>query len=92
MYNGNVIGVLPTKKFKEIRDKGINTGIRFIDGFTALAAHEIERGRKEIRIRIAEALSDVNVRIDPTAVRYIQSNNKKIDIRGPVFTTVRVEG
>ena len=90
VYNGDVIGILPTKKFKEIRDKGISTGIRFIDGFAALAAHEIEGGCKEIRIRIAEALSDVNVKIDPAAVRYIQSNNKKIDIRGPVFTTVRV--
>jgi len=91
VYQGDVIGVPPTKKFEEIRIKGIKTGIRFIDGFAALAAHEIERGQKTIKIKIAEALSDINVKIDPVALRYIQSNNKKLDIRGPVFITVKVE-
>lgn len=91
VYRGDVIGVPPTKKFEEIRSKGIRTGIRFIDGFAALAAHEIERGQKTTKIKIAEALSDINVKIDPVALRYIQSNNKKMDIRGPVFTTVKVE-
>ncbi|MDI6902973.1 MAG: O-phosphoserine--tRNA ligase [Methanocellales archaeon] len=91
VYNGDVIGVPRTKKHEELLEKVVKTNIRFIDGFAALAAHEIEHGCNEIRIRIARSHSDVNLRVDPVAIRYIQSNNKKLDIRGPVFTTVRVE-
>jgi len=34
--------------------------------------------------------SEINIEIKPHANRWITSNNKKIDIRGPVFTTVRM--
>jgi O-phosphoseryl-tRNA synthetase len=33
--------------------------------------------------------SEINFRLEPLAQRFITSNKKKIDIRGPVFTTVR---
>ncbi|MHC1574314.1 MAG: hypothetical protein ACXQTY_00705 [Candidatus Methanogasteraceae archaeon] len=35
--------------------------------------------------------SDINIEIKPHANRWITSGNKKIDIRGPVFTMVRME-
>jgi O-phosphoseryl-tRNA synthetase len=35
--------------------------------------------------------SEINIRIDPIAQRYITGLKKKIDTRGPVFTTVRME-
>lgn len=91
VHDGSIFGVPKTKKYEDLLDKGVKTNIRFIDGFAALAAHEIEHGCDEVRTRMARSHSDVNLRIDPVAVRYIQSQNKKIDIRGPVFITVKVE-
>ena len=91
VHDGSIFGVPRTKKYEELLMKGVKTNIRFVDGLAALAAHEIEQGRDEIRIRMARSPSDVNIMIDPVAVRYVQSKNKNIDIRGPVFTTVKVE-
>jgi O-phosphoseryl-tRNA synthetase len=36
-------------------------------------------------------LSDINLGMDSAAQRYITSNNKRIDVRGPIFTTVSAE-
>ena len=91
VYNGEIIGVPRTKEHEELLEKGVKTNIRFVDGFAALAAHEIEHGCNEVRIRMARSPPDVNLMVDSVAIRYVQSNNKKIDIRGPVFTTVKVE-
>ena len=35
--------------------------------------------------------SEVNLKIDEYVMRYITDNNKKIDVRGPVFFAVRSE-
>ena len=45
----------------------------------------------ETRVCIVKVPSEVNVRLDPIAQRYITGHKKKIDLRGPVFTTVRAE-
>jgi O-phosphoseryl-tRNA synthetase len=34
---------------------------------------------------------DINVKIGESTMRYITDNNKKVDVRGPVFMTVRSE-
>ncbi len=91
VHDGSIFGVPRTKKYGELLEKGVKTNIRFVDGFAALAAHEIEQGCDEIRVRMARSPSDVNIMVDPVAVRYLQGKNKKIDVRGPVFTTVKVE-
>lgn len=74
----------------------MSTGIRYIDAFAARCAKEIEDAAKngngsETRIRIIKVPSEVNIRIDSIAQRYITGLNKKIDTRGPVFTTVKME-
>jgi len=77
--------------------KGIPTGISYLDGVAAQAAYKIEEmvisGQENINLRttIAKAPSDVNLKIDDVAVRYITSQNKVIDIRGPVFCTITGE-
>lgn len=102
VYDGNVVGVPPKGWEKDeflnsVRSKGTATGITYMDAFAALAAQEIEqaaqRGDKEakVRVRAAKALSDINLEIDEAAQRYITSNKKRIDVRGPVFTTVVAE-
>ena len=35
------------------------------------------------------AISDINLRIEEYAMRYITDHNKKVDLRGPVFLTAR---
>jgi len=70
--------------------------MRFIDSFAELAAREVEeatlRGEgSQTRVRIVRSPGDVNLRLEQALDRYITSRNKKIDLRGPVFTTVRSE-
>ncbi len=102
VYEGNVVGVPPKGWEKDeflnsVRKKGISTGISYISAFAALAAQEIERaaksGKKQVKIRIraAKLPSDINLVIDEAAQRYITANKKRIDVRGPVFTTVVAE-
>lgn len=102
VYEGNVIGV-PPKGWRQdesldlIRTKGVSTGIRYIDAFANLAAHEIEQAVREsrhqvkIRVRNVKLPSDINLKINDLAQRYITANKKHIDVRGPVFTTVVAE-
>jgi len=95
-YRNDILGLPRTSKWDEAFKNGVSTGIRYIDAFAARCAKEIEDAAKngsgsETRIRIIKAPSEVNIRIDSIASRYITGLNKKIDTRGPVFTTVKME-
>jgi O-phosphoseryl-tRNA synthetase len=87
--DGNIIGAAASK--------GISTGISYIQAFAAEAAYAVEqavqegKNELEVRVRISRSPSDINLQIDPVAIRYITSRNKRIDLRGPVFTTVRMQ-
>ncbi|VUT27598.1 MAG: O-phosphoserine--tRNA(Cys) ligase [Candidatus Syntrophoarchaeum sp. GoM_oil] len=94
--DGNIYGIPRIDKWKKIFDEGVNTGIRFIDAFAAEAAADIERSAIkgegfEARIRIVKTHGDINIEIDPVTMNFVTGRNKKIDLRGPVFTTVRSE-
>jgi len=102
VYGGNIVGVPPKgwerdEFLNEVRTKGTSTGVRYIDAFAALAASEIERaargGKRQVKVRVRNVKlpSDINLAIDETAQRYVTSNKKRIDVRGPVFTTVVAE-
>jgi len=102
VHGGNIIGVPPKgwerdEFLNEVRTKGTSTGIRYIDAFAALAASEIERaargGKRQVKVRVKNVKlpSDLNLTIEEAAQRYITSNKKRIDVRGPVFTTVVAE-
>ncbi|MFN4133731.1 MAG: O-phosphoserine--tRNA ligase, partial [Candidatus Hadarchaeales archaeon] len=99
VYDGNVVGVPPegweeNEFIQAVRKRGVSTGITFMDAFAALAAAEIEKaareGKKEITVRVRNVKqpSDINIEIDEVAARYITGKRKKIDVRGPMFTTV----
>ncbi|MBE0522114.1 MAG: O-phosphoserine--tRNA ligase [Candidatus Methanoperedenaceae archaeon] len=96
VFNGELLGLPRMKKWDKVFDNGTGAGFRFIDAFAARCAKEIERAAQEgrgseTRARIIKVPSEINIRIDPIAQRYITGNNKKIDTRGPVFTTVKME-
>ncbi len=95
-YRNDILGLPRTSRWGEAFKNGVSTGIRYIDAFAARCAKEIEEAAQrgsgcETRVRIIKVPSEINIRIDPIAQRYITGNKKKIDIRGPVFTTVKME-
>ncbi len=97
VYKGNIYGISKTKGPREVLNKGVFTGITYIGALANLAAWEIEKAAKDnlkdvkIQVKGVKLPSDINLQVSQMAVRYINSNNKKIDIRGPVFTTVEAE-
>jgi O-phosphoseryl-tRNA synthetase len=96
VFCGSVLGVPDTEKWQEVRTGGVSTGITYLSAVASLAAARIEKaaacGRPEtVQVKMAKLPSDINVRIREYAMRYITDNKKKVDVRGPVFLTVRSE-
>lgn len=96
VYKENILGIPKTSKWEEAFENGVTTGMRFVDSFAELAAKEAEdaalRGEgSETRARIVRSPGDVNLELEPALERYITGRKRKIDVRGPVFTTVRSE-
>ncbi len=102
VYERNVVGVPPKGWEKDeflgaVREKGVPTKIDFMHAFAALAAAEIEeaaeKGKETVRVQVKNIKlpSDINIKLDEVAQRYITDNKKRIDLRGPFFTTVVAE-
>ena len=94
--SGGVLGIPDTEKWKEVRESGISSGLTYLSAVASLAAARIERAARcregtTIQVKMAKLPSDINVRIADHAMRYITDNNRKVDVRGPVFLTVRSE-
>lgn len=100
-YEGNIIGVPEKDVNDELSlkavENGIPTGISYMDGVTAYAAYKIEEmvvGNGEdisLRTTLSKSISDVNLKLDSVGLNYITSNNKVIDLRGPIFCTITSE-
>lgn len=102
VYNGSVLGVPMrgmdnVETVKVTREKGIPTGIRYIDGIAAQAAAGIEeavsnnRGIFDLWVRMARRPSDINVKVSDKTRRFIMNRKKKIETTGPIFVGVRAE-
>ncbi len=95
----NEIYVFEGSVYGDIKAKGASAAgkLKYIHGIANLAAHEIEKniakGREKIIIRvpIVRSLSDINLKLNEVALRYITTYSKSIDVRGPVFITVEAE-
>jgi O-phosphoseryl-tRNA synthetase len=97
-YQGDILGLPNNKKWqKAFENHSAKAGIRFIEAFAAQAAREIEEaamsGANEhvVRVRIVKVPSEINLKIGPIAQRHVTGKNKKIDMRGPVFTSVKAQ-
>ncbi|MFX0099206.1 MAG: O-phosphoserine--tRNA ligase [Candidatus Hodarchaeota archaeon] len=71
------------------------TGIKFIDGIANDFAWKVERFARnseetelKCQYKMVKNASDINVKIDPSVVRYMTDNQKKIKIKGPVFVNL----
>ncbi len=96
VYAGSVMGVPDTKKWKEVRESGVDCGITYLSATAALAAARIEQAARcgqpvTVQVKMAKLPSDINIRIEDYVMRYITDQKKKVDLRGPVFFTVRSE-
>jgi O-phosphoseryl-tRNA synthetase len=94
VHDGSILGVPDVEKWKQVRTEGISTGITYLSAVSALAAARIEeaaRCRKStvVQVKMAKLPSDINLKIDEFAMRAVTDNNKKVDVRGPVFLSVR---
>ncbi|MHA1267572.1 MAG: O-phosphoserine--tRNA ligase [Candidatus Helarchaeota archaeon] len=85
--DGNILGMKPEDKIQ-----GVKTNITYLSAIAALVGYKAEvllqnnkEEREVIRVKIAKYPSDINLKIDPVVRRFITSNNKKIDCRGPIF-------
>ena len=94
VHDGSILGVPDAEKWKQVRTEGISTGITYLSAVAALAAARIEEAARckkstVVQVKIAKLPSDINLKIDEFAMRAITDNNKKVDVRGPVFLSVR---
>ena len=94
VHDGSILGVPDAEKWKQVRTEGISTGISYLSSVAALAAARIEeaaRCRKStvVQVKMAKLPSDINLKIEEFAMRAVTDNNKKVDVRGPVFLSVR---
>ena len=82
------------KNGKRSGSTGCRLGISYLDAVAALAASRIEEGARcgnpvLVQAKMAKLPSDINLKIEEYAMRSITDNKKKVDVRGPVFLTVR---
>lgn len=102
VYDGNIVAIPPSgweeKEFvRLVREKGVSTGITFMSAFANLVGRRAEEaaekgeGRIEIQVKNVKLPSDVNLEIEEPARNFITTNRKKVDIRGPFFTTAVIE-
>ncbi len=94
VHNGAVLGVPDVEKWAQVRSEGVSTGITYLAAVAAVAAVRIEEAARcgegtKVQAKMAKLPSDINLRIEEYAMRHITDNNKKVDVRGPVFLSVR---
>jgi len=99
VHQGNILGIPDNEKWAQVRKVGIPTGIVYLDAVAALAAARIEEAARcgkgvTLQVKMSKFPSDVNLKVADYAMRFITDRKKKIDVRGPVFLTMRsvVEG
>ncbi|WP_455392404.1 tRNA ligase subunit PheS family protein [[Eubacterium] cellulosolvens] len=93
--NGDIFGVQNNDTNPEFASAQ-HTNIRYLDAFSKLVgstieaklAEELQDKGLEINIGIIKEMEDINLQLDGGALRYLLTNNKKIDVRGPMFINV----
>ena len=94
VHDGSILGVPDAEKWKQVRTEGVSTGITYLTAVASLAAARIEVSARcgkstQVQVKMAKLPSDINLKVEEYAMRYITDNNKKVDVRGPVFLCVR---
>ncbi len=93
--NGDIFGMPISDQNNEL-DEAHHTKLRYLDAFSKYIGSTIERriinGKMkdsvELKVGIIKDMEDINLQLDGGALRYIISNNKKIDVKGPMFVNI----
>ncbi len=93
--NGDIYGANKPEKNPELAG-AVNSRINYIRAFSNYVGSEIEKQflegtlvqSEELKIGIIKEMDDINLQLDGRAIRFVSSNNKKIDVRGPMFVNV----
>lgn len=103
VHNGNILGIPRSgmddvEAVRNAREKGVSTGITYLDAVTALASSEIEVEAAraapqdvDLRVRVAQLPSDVNIEVSDIGSRYVTGKRKRVMVKGPVFIGVRAK-
>ena len=96
VQQGSILGVPDTEKWASVRTSGTSTGITYLQAVALLAASRIEHQARcgkggTVQVKMARTASDINIAVADYVMRFITGEKKKIDVRGPVFLTVRSE-
>lgn len=96
--DGGIFGIpkdknLLKEKMKEIKEKGLPTKISHLTAISNYFAAAIEDSISKEKnyseqIKMAKTSSDINIRIGERAARFIQSKEKQINLKGPIFTAI----
>ncbi|MFH0860605.1 MAG: O-phosphoserine--tRNA ligase [Candidatus Altiarchaeota archaeon] len=99
VHDGGVYG-LPddVSKLKKnvavVKEKGLKLDFTFLDAisnyFASMVEEAVKAGEREgfYQVKMAKGSADVNVNVGEQARRFIESKNKTISLKGPVFTAV----
>jgi O-phosphoseryl-tRNA synthetase len=93
--NGEIFGVNKPEQNPDLAG-ATKTEINFLGAFSNYVGREIEKRLEEgnlkdiaeIKAGIIRDMEDINLQLDGRAVRFISSNNKRIDVKGPMFVQV----
>ncbi|MBN2518158.1 MAG: O-phosphoserine--tRNA ligase [Candidatus Altiarchaeota archaeon] len=101
VYQGGIFGIpkderLLKERMLEIRQKGKSAGIYYLtaisDYFASNIEKAVERGEGYAdQIKMAKTALDVNIAVGERAARFIQSKEKQINLKGPIFTAVEAK-
>lgn len=94
--DGAILAVPDTGKYAAVRKEGVPVGFSVLDAVASGAVASIEEAAKRgegvaVQAKMARLPGDINLQIAPYVMRFITDNNRKIDVRGPVFLSVRSE-
>ncbi|MDO9035377.1 MAG: O-phosphoserine--tRNA ligase [Methanoregula sp.] len=94
VHDGSILGVPDVEKWKQVRTDGVATGISYLSAVAALSAARIEEAARcgkstTVQVKMGKLPSDINLKIEEFAMRAVTDNKKKVDVRGPVFLSVR---
>ncbi len=99
VYDGSIYGVsnLSHKKYKYMYENDSSkTNFTYLNSIANKISKEIEDltktdiKEKEYKFKMVKSLSDINLQLSNLGVKYITSQNKKIDVRGPLFINIKV--
>lgn len=92
VHQNAILGVRPDR----VPADAVSTGLTYMDGILSRVMYDVEQalqdGTSELQVRVTmvKRLADINLNVGEHIRRYIEGQNAKIDVRGPVFAEFQI--